>query len=122
MKTVLIVEDDSQTYQLIANVLKRDGYHVLRAQDGIEGLAAARDQSPHLVLLDMRLPRLDGWEVTQAMRSDAQLRTIPIVALTVQVDPLDEERALAAGVDGYVAKPFDIKYLRNYIRRFLEQG
>jgi len=117
--SILMVEDDLQTYQLVANVLSKSGYQLLHAKDAHVALEALGEQIPRLILLDMRLPGINGWEFTRQLKSHPTYSAIPIIAVTVQVDPDDAERAFAAGVDQYIPKPFNIKNLRTIIEHYL---
>ncbi len=117
--SILMVEDDVQTYQLVANVLEKSGYRIAHAQNAQVAFQALTEQLPQLILLDLRLPGLDGWELARQLKSHPAYRQIPIIAVTVQVDPDDEERALAAGVDHYMPKPFNIKRLRSTVQQYL---
>jgi CheY-like chemotaxis protein len=114
-----MVEDDLHTYYLVANVLEKSGYNLLHAKNAQVAFEAIMQQEPRLILLDLRLPGLDGWEFARQLKSHPVYSQIPIIAVTVQVDPEDEERALAAGVDQYMPKPFNIKNLRAVIGEYL---
>lgn len=117
--TILVVEDKDSNYHLLEQFLSRQNYDVIRARDGAEGLALAAEVHPQLVLLDLRLPQVDGWQMATQMKADAGLRDIPIIALSVEVEPMDRQRALNAGCDEYIAKPFKIAELKNMIEHFL---
>lgn len=117
--SVLIVEDDMQNYQLVANVVILSGGDVLHARSGDEGLELATSHVPCLIVLDMRLPGLDGWQLARILKSDPAVSHIPIVAISVQVYPDDEDRALEAGCDVYLPKPFSVKRLREYLAEYV---
>jgi CheY-like chemotaxis protein len=118
----LVIEDDPQSAQLVEDVLTKEGYVVLRASDGPMGLAAAQNQTPDMILMDLQLPGLDGLEVTRRLRADPATRAIPIIALTASVMPGERERTLAAGLDDYLTKPVDIAMLREVVQRWLRRG
>jgi len=117
--SILMVEDDLQTYQLVANVLQKGGYHLLHAQNAQVAFQYLTEEMPQLILLDLRLPGLDGWEFARQLKGHPHYQHIPIIAVTVQVDPDDEARALAAGVDQYMPKPFNIKLLRSVVQQYV---
>lgn len=102
---ILLVEDDADTRVLYATALHHAGYDVLIAGTGTAGLAQARTTKPDLILMDMLLPIMDGWEVTSALKSDPETADIPIIALTAYGFVSDEEKALAIGCNSYLAKP-----------------
>jgi two-component system cell cycle response regulator len=102
---ILVIEDNPTNLQLITYLLSAYGYTVLTAIDGEEGLEAAHREPPDLIICDVQLPKLDGYEVARRLKSHPALRTIPLVAVTAMAMVGDRERVLAAGFDGYVAKP-----------------
>ena len=105
MAKVLIIEDNPANMTLATFLLQSAGHSVLAARDAETGLTLARDEQPDLVLMDIQLPGMDGLEATALLKSDAATREIPVVALTALAMKGDEERILAAGCDGYIAKP-----------------
>jgi two-component system cell cycle response regulator DivK len=105
MATVLVVEDNEANMRLAVFLLEAEGHRVLSATDAEQGLALARDLHPDLVLMDIQLPGMDGLEATMQLKSDDATRSIPVIALTALAMKGDEERILAAGCDGYIAKP-----------------
>ena len=105
MTTILIVEDNEMNRDMLSRRLARKGYDILLAEDGEIGLEVARAKVPDIVLMDMSLPVVDGWEATRRMKADDDLRHIPIIALTAHAMEGDRQRCLDAGMDGYVAKP-----------------
>ncbi len=107
---------------VFARRLKRRGYKVLVALDGAQGIAIARAERPDLILMDMRLPLLDGWEATRQLKSLPETHDIPIIALTAHAIAGDREKALEAGCDDYEAKPVDFSRLLDKIRSFLGKG
>ena len=118
VETVLIVEDDHTTSDLIDMYLKRDGYKVIVAYDGIEGLRLARDANPDLIVLDLSLPGIDGKEVCQTIRNESD---IPIVMVTARVEEEDRLTGLNLGADDYVTKPFSPRELTARIRAVLRR-
>lgn len=114
---VLIVEDEPDNQEIVRAVVEEMvGARAILAGDGLEAVAMASREKPDLVLLDLMLPRLDGYEVARRLKSDPQTREIPIVAITALARPKDRARALEAGCDDYVDKPFDLDLLERKIR------
>lgn len=116
--TILVIDDEISVVQLLRGALQREGYDVLSAHDGVEGLQALQQKQPHLVLLDMLMPRMNGWEVCRRIReySDA-----PIIMLTALGSEQDKVRGLELGADDYVTKPFSIAELLARIRTALRR-
>jgi two-component system, cell cycle response regulator DivK len=106
---ILIVEDNMDNYELVRIVLERAGYDVFLAVNGRDGVDAARAQKPDLILMDLGLPEMDGWNATKKLKSNAETRSIPLYALTAHTLPHERKRAILAGCDGYVAKPIHMK-------------
>ncbi|HXF45414.1 MAG TPA: response regulator [Burkholderiaceae bacterium] len=106
MKTVLIVEDIELNRDLLAQLLG-DGYRLLFAADGVAALERAATERPDLILMDLSLPRLDGWEATRRLKADPVLASIPVIALTAHAMADDEARARACGCDDFLTKPVD---------------
>ena len=104
-KRVLLVEDNEDNRIIYATALRYAGYEVLEAVTGTEGLNLVRSALPDLVLMDISVPEMDGWEVTEILKADPTTKRIPIVAVTAHALPGDQERSLKAGCDGYLAKP-----------------
>ena len=109
MATILIVEDNPTNMKLSTFLLESADYTVLAATSAESGLTLARDARPDLILMDIHLPGTDGLEATALLKADQATRTIPVIALTALAMKGDEERILAAGCDGYIAKPLDYK-------------
>lgn len=118
-KTVLIAEDQPSNLRLMRHVLRGAGYVTLEAKDGVEAIELAREHGPDLILMDLRMPRLDGIEATDILRADPATQHIPIVAVTAQAMTSDREKALAAGCVLHIAKPFDIRELKRTVRELL---
>jgi two-component system, cell cycle response regulator DivK len=111
MTTILIVEDNEMNRDMLSRRLQKVGYDVLLAVDGQNGLDVARLRAPDLVLMDMSLPVMDGWEATRRMKADAGLKRIPVIALTAHAMANDREKALEAGCDDYDTKPIEMPRL-----------
>jgi two-component system, cell cycle response regulator DivK len=115
---VLIVEDNQQNARLARDVLQAAGFRAIEAATGLEALAQAREARPAVILLDIRLPDLDGGNIVRQLKADATTRNIPVIALTSLA--LDERSFLEAGFDGYLEKPIDVREFPDEVRRFLE--
>jgi two-component system cell cycle response regulator DivK len=119
MARILLVEDNEMNRDMLARRLKRRGYQVTVAVDGNEGLRLAQTALPDLILMDMSLPMLDGWEATRQLKAASATRAIPIIALTAHVMSGDREKALAAGCDDYDTKPIEFRRLLDKIQALL---
>ena len=119
MPRILIVEDDELNRDSLRRLLRRRGYEILLAVDGDEGVDVARAEAPNLILMDMRLPGIDGWEATRRLKGDDATRATPIIALTAHAMASDRDRALAAGCDDYDTKPIDLDRLLPKIHALL---
>ena len=118
-KTVLLVEDNEDNRIIYATALRFAGYDVLEAVTGTQGVQQARDGAPDLILMDISVPELDGWEATAILKADPVTRHIPIIAVTAHALPEDAARSLKAGCDGYLAKPISPASLLTEVdRRF----
>lgn len=121
MKTkILIVEDDDQSLHLLTGVLEQQGYHIIQAHDGYEGLEAARQTKPALILLDILLPQMDGYVVAHTLRQDAAFACVPILAVSAVPMMSNQSRALEAGCTDYIEKPFDLGYLISKVKEHLQ--
>jgi two-component system, cell cycle response regulator DivK len=119
MKTVLLVEDNEDNRIVYSTILAHSGYRVLEAANGEDGIRIAREALPDLILMDISIPRIDGWQATRILKAGAGTRTIPIVALTAHALPTDRQRARAVGCDGYLAKPVEPRRVLEEVGRFL---
>ncbi len=119
MQTVLLVEDNEMNRDMLSRRLRKKGFEVLTAEDGQIGLDTARAERPDLVLMDMSLPVKDGWTATRELKADAELRHIPIIALTAHAMSGDRDRALEAGADDYDTKPVDLPRLLDKIHTLI---
>jgi CheY-like chemotaxis protein len=117
---ILVVEDNLDNYELVHTILERAGYESFLAVNGRDGVDAARKQKPDLILMDMALPEMDGWDATKRIRGDPETAHIPLVALTVHSLPRERKRALDAGVDAYLSKPFDAHQFIQLVESTLE--
>ena len=119
MAKILIVEDNEMNRDMLSRRLARRGYEIVMAVDGAEGIAAAQAENPDLVLMDMSLPVVDGWEATRRLKDDPQTRDIPIIALSAHALAGEREKALAAGCDEFDTKPIEFERLVATLRRVL---
>jgi CheY-like chemotaxis protein len=121
MKTILVVEDQELNMDLLVQLLEEE-YEVLTAFDGAAGLALAERERPDLILMDLSLPVMDGWEATRRIKANDSLRHIPVIALTAHAMVGDATRALACGCDDYLTKPLDEDLLFERLDRYLGEG
>ena len=117
-KRVLVVEDQEDNRRIIRDLLTSVGYELIEATDGLAGVRLAKEHQPDLILMDIQLPGLDGYEATRRIKADPELAAIPIVVVTSYALSGDEQKAKAAGCDAYVAKPFSPRQLLATIRAF----
>lgn len=122
MPKILLIEDNEMNRDMLSRRLIRRGYEVVLATNGQEGLALARSSCPDLILMDLSLPTLDGWETTRRIKSSLSTAAIPIIALTAHAMSGDKEQALAAGCDDYDTKPIEFERLLEKIALQLEHG
>lgn len=118
-KRVLIADDKPTGRELVRTVLENGGYEVFEACDGIEALEAAHRLLPHLIILDLHMPGLDGFGVIKELRLNARFAQTPVVALTASAMQGDKQRAMSAGFTGYITKPVSLKALRAEVERLL---
>ena len=111
MPKILLVEDNEMNRDMLSRRLLRRGYEVLVAEDGAAGVSMARSETPDLILMDMSLPVLDGWEATRRIKAAPETQAIPVIALTAHAMAGDEEKALGAGCDAYETKPVEFSRL-----------
>lgn len=121
MPKILYVEDDEMNRDMLSRRLERRSYQVTTAVDGEQGIAAARAQAPDLILMDMSLPILDGWESTRRLKAAPETKNIPIIALTAHAMVSDRQKALDAGCDDYDSKPIDFPRLLAKIEALLNR-
>lgn len=118
-KRILIIEDTEDNRQIIRDLMTSVGYELIEAVDGIEGVAAAEREKPDLILMDIQLPGIDGYEATRRIRAIPDMAKVPIIAVTSYALSGDEAKTREAGCDGYVAKPFSPRQLLAKVREFL---
>ncbi len=119
MTKILLVEDNELNRDMLSRRLARRGFEVVLAVDGQEGIEKAQSEAPDLVLMDMSLPRLDGWEASRRLKADEATARIPIIALTAHAMRGDREKALDAGCDDYDTKPVDLNRLLEKIEKLV---
>jgi CheY-like chemotaxis protein len=122
MTKILYVEDNEDNVYMLTRRLERAGFEVVVASDGEQGVALARAARPDLILMDLSLPVLDGWEATRRLKATEETRAIPIIALSAHAMPGDREKALEAGCDDYDPKPIKLPGLLAKIRALLPEG
>ena len=119
MAKILLVEDNVMNRDMLSRRLQRRGHEVIVAEDGAQGLEVARRELPGLILMDMSLPVIDGWEATRQLKADPTTASIPIIALTAHAMSEDRARALEAGCDDYDTKPVELERLLGKIQKLL---
>ncbi len=119
---ILYIEDNPENRLLVRRVLEVEGYKVIEADGGLAGLKLAEAHTPDLVLMDINLPEIDGYELTYRLKHMPHLAGVPIIAMTANVMKGDREKTLAAGCDGYIQKPIDVDQLPDQVERYLQQG
>jgi two-component system, cell cycle response regulator DivK len=122
MAKILIVEDNEMNLDMLTRRLSRRGYEIVSAIDGVEGLQLASYEHPDLILMDMSLPKMDGWEATRHLNANEETAGIPVIALTAHAMVGDRERAIQAGCDDYDTKPVELSRLLSKIETLLGEG
>jgi two-component system, cell cycle response regulator DivK len=122
MARVLIIEDNPANMLLMAYLLKAFGHETLEASSGAVGLELAQTATPQIILCDLQMPGIDGYEIAQRLKSDASLKTIPLIAVTAYAMVGDREKALAAGFDGYISKPISPESFVDEVEVFLRSA
>ncbi len=122
MPTVLLVEDNEMNRDMLSRRLVRRGYEVIAAIDGAEGVEKAATIAPHLILMDMSLPVMNGWDAARCIKSNPATRAIPVIALTAHAMDSDREQAMNAGCDDFDTKPIDLPRLLEKMERLLGQA
>jgi CheY-like chemotaxis protein len=122
MSKILLVEDNEMNRDMLTRRLERKGFEVVIAVDGQAGIDMATSSNPDIILMDLSLPVIDGWEVTCKIKADPATRSIPVIALTAHAMAGDEQKALQAGCDDYDTKPIDLKRLLNKIENLLRSA
>ena len=121
-KRILLVEDHEDNRNIYRTILEHYGYQVVIAMDGQSGIRLAREEQPDLILMDLSIPVVDGWEATRRLKGDAATRAIPVIALSAHALEEDRLRARQAGCDGYLAKPVEPKKVLAEVARYLGEG
>ena len=121
-RRILLIEDNEQNRYLVAFILKASGWEVVHAVDGPSGLALAAESEPALILLDIHLPGMDGYEVARALRADPRLEAVPVIAVTSYAMAGDRERCLEAGCNGYLEKPIDPQAFAAQVEAFVRSS
>jgi len=119
MSKILIVEDNEMNRDMLSRRLERKGFEVVMTEDGAKGVDMSKSESPNLILMDLSLPVMDGWEATSTIKADNNTKEIPIIVLTAHAMAGDREKALEAGADEYDTKPIDFKRLLGKIKDFI---
>ena len=119
-KVVLVIEDNDVNMKLVNDLLESRGYSILQAKNGEEGWRMARERHPDLILMDIRLPDVSGIEVTERLKKDETLKSIPVIAVTAFATNGDEKKYCESGCDGYIAKPISIPTFLETLERFLD--
>ena len=119
MTKILLIEDNELNRDMLSRRLEHRGFHVVAAEDGQQGLAAAHAEAPDLILMDLSLPQMDGWELARILKADPATRDIPLIALTAHAMCGDREAALQAGCDDYDTKPVDLDRLLSKMEKLL---
>ena len=117
---ILIVEDNQDSRELVVKVLKNKGYQMIEAVDGEEALEKTADHKPNIILMDISIPKLDGYEVAKRLKEHKEFKKIPIVALTAHAMRGDREKFISVGFEGYISKPINVHELPNQIRAYLK--
>ena len=120
MTKILIVEDNEMNRDMLSRRLARRGYEIVIAVDGEEGIAAAKAKNPDLILMDMSLPVIDGWEATRRLKAEPSTREIPVIGLTAHAMAGDREKVIAAGCDDYDTKPIELPRLLEKIEALIQ--
>jgi CheY-like chemotaxis protein len=118
-KTVLLVEDNEDNLVVYRTILEHVGYAVIEARDGEEGVNRARSDLPDIILMDISIPKIDGWEATERLKGDDHTAEIPIIALTAHALEEDRAKAMRAGCDGYLAKPVEPRRVVQEVEKFI---
>jgi two-component system cell cycle response regulator DivK len=121
-KTVLLVEDNEDNLVIYSTILRHAGFEVIEARDGEAGIATAKAQHPGLILMDVSIPLVDGWEATRRIKADPETADIPIIALTAHALASDQQKAKDAGCDGYIPKPAEPRLVLATVKQHLGEA
>ena len=122
MKTILIVEDNEKNMKLVRDILRHNGYTILEAVTGKEGVRLALEERPDLILMDIQLPDIDGIEALRQLRGAPELDHVPVIAVSASVMPDDQQKIVRSGFDAFVTKPINLKAFVETVQRFLANG
>jgi CheY-like chemotaxis protein len=117
---ILVVDDNERNRYLVSFILDKNGFEVVTANDGVDGVETAREQRVNLIIMDIKMPRMDGYEATMRIKKLEGYQSVPIIALTSYAMAGDKKKAVAAGCDGYIAKPINPETFMDEIRKFLD--
>lgn len=120
--TVLLVEDNEDNLLIYSTILRYSGFTVIEARDGQAGIDAAQRDKPGLILMDVSIPLVDGWEATRRLKADPETKGIPIIALTAHALASDQQKAVEAGCDGYIAKPAEPRVVLAAVKQYLGEA
>jgi two-component system, cell cycle response regulator DivK len=118
---VLLVEDNYDNYEMVRFLLERAGYTVIGARTGREGVTAAKEHKPDVILMDLSLPEMDGWEAAREIKNDPEIANIPLIALTAHTLPGDRKKALESGFDDYISKPINVPAFYDIVKDVLNK-
>lgn len=121
MKRILVVDDNEDSRELVKKILKKHGYEIIEAVDGEDAIVKAVAYRPDLILMDISIPKIDGYEVTKRLKSRVDFKEIPIIAFTAHAMKGDQEKALEAGCDGYISKPINVRDFPEQIKLYLKE-
>jgi CheY-like chemotaxis protein len=119
MRKVLILENHSDMREILVRVIELMGFHAITSTNGKEGVEKALTEKPDLILMDIMMPEMDGWEATRILRANPETKDVPILAATVLIRPSDLQRCIDAGCNDYIVKPFTVKDLRKKIQALI---
>ena len=122
MNKILLVEDNEMNRDMLSRRLMRKGYEVVMAVDGQQGVDMAKSEAPNLILMDLSLPVLDGWDATRQLKQSSETKHIPVIALTAHAMTSDREKALEAGCDDFDTKPIEWNRLLEKMQQFLKES
>jgi two-component system cell cycle response regulator DivK len=122
MSKILLVEDNEMNRDMLSRRLERKGFEVVIAVDGQDGVTMAASEKPDIIIMDLSLPVMDGWEATRRIKASSATQSIPVIALTAHAMAGDEQKALEAGCDDYDTKPVDFKHLLGKIANYISDG
>lgn len=120
-KRILVIEDEEDLLKMMIFRLKSGGYEVISATDGLQGLEMAKKEKPELIILDLMLPRMDGYRICKMLKTSDEYKNIPIIILTARMEESDKKLAEEVGANAYMTKPFDHKLLLEKIKEFLKE-